>query len=125
MGKRIFIFIAVGVTLCLLSYAIHNQLIKNNPLSYSLKSVYLFHLLFSLCIYLLLAFLHAKGNKQVGFLFLFAIPLKAFCFFSFFGDVISFDKTINFTERMGLVIPMILFLLFEMVSIANILNEDN
>jgi len=125
MIKRIILFTLIGLLLCILSCYSHLMLLQNNMLSYSLQHVYLFHLVTSLSIYWLTECIYAYISKQAGFFYLLSMPLKAVLFLFIFKETIFSAEEMNFAERVGLVVPMLLFLLFEIISVSSVLNKDS
>jgi len=125
MVKRIVLSFLMATALCLVAFFLHLTFIEKSALHYSLKSVYIFNLTASFIIYLLVELLHAKGSSQAGLFYLVLIPIKLFLFFLFFKEDLFTEDGMNPTERIGLVVPMLLFLLFEIISTASILNKDS
>jgi len=125
MTKRIVLSAIISTALCLAAFSLHSISIEKSDLHYSLKSIYLFNLTASFIIYLLVELIHARNSSQAGLFYLLSIPIKAFLFLLLFKEDLITENSMNFTERIGLVVPMLLFLLFEIISTATVLNKNN
>lgn len=127
MIKSILVFCVVFFFLFLISFSLHQYYIENQAiiLPFSLKKVYLFHLVFSLLIctnFLLLSTVH-KIFEQLGFIYLGTIVLKLILFSLIFYKSIFTEEELTFSARISLFIPMIVFLLTEAVFVAKVLNK--
>ncbi|MGJ8744357.1 DUF6168 family protein [Polaribacter sp.] len=127
MIKSILVFTAVFLFLFFVSYSLHEFFIKNQDiiLPFSLKKVYIFHLVFSLliCTNFQIFSTVDKIFEQLGFIYLGTILLKLMLFSLIFYTSIFATETLEFTARLSLFIPMIVFLLTEAIFIAKILKK--
>lgn len=110
------------------SFGLHTLVLyaTNTQLPYSLLSVYTFHAIFSLIICLaiiLIAENSTKYNDQLGFLYLFTVVFKVAFFSMAFSDVLFSEIVLNKIENLCLLIPIFVFLTYEVVIISKILNN--
>ena len=109
-------------------YILHSNYLVNNHLyiPFNLQDVYLFFAIFSmvLCLLFLLGSAIDKVKEQLGFVYLATILLKIL-FFSvlFYGQVFVVDLSVF--QRLTLLIPMGLFLIIEVIFVAQILNKKS
>lgn len=126
MIKSILVFSVVFFFLFLVSFSLHNFYIENQQviLPFSLKKVYLFHLIFSLliCANFFLFSTVDKIFEQLGFIYLVTIVLKLLLFCIIFYKSL-FTEELSFIARISLFIPMIVFLLTEAIFVAKILKK--
>tara|TARA_R110000868_G_scaffold243187_1_gene499129 strand:+ start:951 stop:1262 length:312 start_codon:yes stop_codon:yes gene_type:complete len=94
-------------------------------ISFPLKAVYLFHAIFSTVICVLFLFL-AKTKKfkdQLGFIYLGTLFLKIIFFAIIFHNLIFNNLVLSTLERVSLLIPVVLFLSFEVLFVSKILKR--
>lgn len=109
------------------AYMLHNNYLVNNHLSipFNLQDVYLFFAIFSmvLCLLFLFGSVINKVKEQLGFVYLATILLKIL-FFSglFYNQVFVVDLSVF--QRLTLLIPMGLFLIIEVIFVAQILKKN-
>ena len=127
MIRNILVFTVVFLFLFFVSYSLHEFFIKNEDvmLPFSLKKVYIFHFAFSLliCTNFQIFSTVDKIFEQLGFIYLGTILLKLMLFSLIFYKSVFSRETLEFTARLSLFIPMIVFLLTEAVFIAKILKK--
>jgi len=94
-------------------------------LSLPLEKIYLFHFVFSLSICILFLFLtfSKKYKDQLGFLYLATLLLKIIFFVILFQNLIFTEIRLSKIDRISLLIPVILFLSFEVFYISKILKR--
>ncbi|MCL7762179.1 DUF6168 family protein [Polaribacter sp. Z014] len=128
MIKTLLVFSIVFFTLFLLSFSLHSYFIENHHiiLPYSLKKIYIFHLVFSLliCSNFLIFSTVDKVFEQLGFIYLGTILLKLTLFSAIFYKSIFTEAGLSFYARLSLFIPMIIFLLTEALFVAKILKKN-
>jgi len=127
MTKIIFLYASIFFSLFLVSFFLHESLIEKNEiiLPFSLLKVYLYHLGFSLLICINFQVLSTvdKVFTQLGFIYLGTIILKIVLFSAFFYKPVFTEENLSQIARVSLFIPMLLFLLTEVVFISKILNK--
>ena len=124
MIKRILYFIIAIIALFILSYPLHNYVLKINEiiLPYSLLSIYLFHVISSIIIYTIIEFIADFLPSQAGYVYLAAIMIKLGFFVLIFNDPVFTVENPPKIERISLVIPLFLFLITEAIAAAKLLN---
>ena len=127
MIKDILLYSVVFFFLFLVSFSLHEFYIENQHiiLPFSLRKVYIFHLGFSLiiCINFLVFSTVDKVFEQLGFIYLGTIVLKLLLFCLIFYKSIFTEEGLPFSARFSLFIPMIIFLLTEVVFVAKIIKK--
>ncbi|WP_369798294.1 DUF6168 family protein [Cellulophaga sp. Hel_I_12] len=98
---------------------------SNVALSQAIENVYLFHFFFSLviCIIFLVLSNISKFKDQLGFIYLANLLLKIFFFVILFQNLIFTEMIMTKLERISLLIPVVLFLSFEVFFISRILRK--
>lgn len=126
MIKRIFLFSILLTILFLISYFPHRQII-NSPeqLSYSLLSVYLFHFIAAIIVYLVIELVANYLPTQAGYAYLASIFLKIGFFVLIFKAPIFDNDNLSQPERISLVVPLFLFLITEAIGVSKLLNNLN
>ncbi|TBN03897.1 hypothetical protein EYD45_07695 [Hyunsoonleella flava] len=92
-----------------------------------LDVIYLFNGAFSLltCSTVLYLSNQQKYNDQIGFLYLASVVLKLVLFFLIFYRPIFKTDAFTNTESVNLLIPIILFLIIEVILIRKLLNKNS
>lgn len=127
MIKQLVAYIIVAALLYFVGLNAHELLLDKNEiyLSFSLQKVYVFHVTFSLLVCIAFLFL-SKVDKifnQLGFIYLGVLAFKL-VFFSmvFYNEVID-SKNLSKTESLSLIIPLFIFLSFEVFCLIRIMNK--
>jgi len=125
MIKRIIQFIAAVVILFVVSYLPHDYVLNSKDiyLSFSLFSVYLFHVIAATIVYLIVEFIADKMPNQAGYAYLASVFLKMGFFVLIFQATVFANEQLTKPERFSLVIPLFLFLIIEAVAISKLLNS--
>ncbi len=127
MIKSVLIYLLVFSFLFFVSYTIHENYLENKEiiLPFLLKKVYHFHLGFSLliCINFKIFSSVDKIFEQLGFIYLGTLFLKITIFCIIFYQPIFGEEILSQTARISLLIPLLIFLLTEVIFVAKILNE--
>ena len=127
MIKNVLLYAIVFFLLFFVSFFFHEKYIENQSviLPFSLKKVYLFHFGFSLlvCVNLRILSTVNKFFEQLGFVYLGSIFLKVILFCVIFYKSIFTEENLSTLARISLFIPLIIFLLTEVVYVAKILNK--
>jgi len=122
MYKRILIFVLAIAVLFALTYNIHNYL-TTSELSYSLLLVYSFHAIAAALVYFLVELLASILPNQAGYGYLMTMFFKIGFFVLLFQESVFSKETLTQPERIGLVIPLFIFLLAEAIVVGKLLNS--
>lgn len=125
MIKRILYFIALVSVLYLIGYYTHNYILISNKIypAFSLQSVYMFHIIGALIVYIIVEVVAQKLPNQAGYAYLASIFLKIGFFVLIFQDPIFTNDNLTKPERISLVIPLFLFLITEAIGVSKLLNS--
>lgn len=126
MKKSSWIYIGVFAISMLLIYLGHTHFFDfDSPFSHflTLSYVYLVSFTIMLCIALIFLKKSARFRHQLGFLYLFSVPVKIIFFIILFGEQF-FDQSFNSNkELLNLLFIMCLTLLFEVFFVRKLLNN--
>lgn len=122
MIKRILYFLLVIVVLFALTFSLHNYVLTTN-LSYSLLKVYSFHAIAAIVVYISVEMLAAKLPSQAGAAYLVLMFFKIGIFILMFQESILTKESLTLAERIGLTIPLFVFLIVEAISVGKLLNS--
>lgn len=125
MIKRILYFITAVVILFAVSYTSHNFFLstRNIVLPFSLFYIYLFHVIATSLIYILLEFLASKMPNEAGYGYLALMLLKIGFFVLIFQDSVFAGDELAKYQRVSLVIPLFIFLITEAIAVSKLLNS--
>jgi len=123
MSKRILVVTSIFFGLFLIAYNLHNYLI-DAVLSFSLFKVYLFHLIAAIIVYIGIEIVSDKLPNQAGYAYLTFIFIKIGVFVLIFQSSVFANDDLTQIERVGLVVPLFLFLITEAVSVSRLLNNQ-
>ena len=126
MIKRILYFITAIILLFALSYSFHEYILnmRGDNISYSLFLVYLFHVIATSIVYVLLELLASQMPNEAGYGYLASMFLKiGFFVLIFQEDVFTDDVELTKPERISLVIPLFLFLITEAIGVFKLLDS--
>ena len=121
--KGILIYVGVVLLVFGLCYPFHEYLLKTE-LRFSLLEVYLFHVIFSLLIYTMVEVLFQLMPTSIGYLFLAGIMIKMGFFLLIFKDSILSSEKLIMPEKLGLIVPLFLFLVLETIFISKKLSLE-
>lgn len=125
MIKKLIIYLLTFTALYFIGFYFHENYIENKAilLPFSLQKVYLFYSSFSLmvCANLLLLSSVNKIADQLGFIYLGTILLKLLLFSIIFYKSIITNEILEFSARISLIIPLLIFLLTEAFFVIQIL----
>ena len=122
MAKRI-LYVAVSlVILLLVAYNIHNYL-NTALLSFSLLKVYCFHAIAATIVYASVDFVASKLPNQAGYAYLMLMFFKIGIFLIIFQSSVFEKESLTQPERIGLVVPLFLFLIVEAIAVGKLLNS--
>ena len=122
MLKRIIISVAIIIAAFFISYGLNKSLI-DIQLQYSLFSVYLFHALSAIIVYLIIEFLFTKLPNQVGYAYLMLMCFKIGAFVLIFQKSVFAVDLVALQERISLVVPLFIFLIIEALLVGKLLTN--
>ncbi|WP_046758523.1 DUF6168 family protein [Kordia jejudonensis] len=129
MIKQIFVYMLVFGMVFFLGDFIHNYYLESQEISlgFSIRNMYAFHAFFSLqlCIIFTLVSHNKKIGPQLGFIYLASFVLKIIAFCAIFYDPLFTVDKLSKTQRVSLLIPMLIFLIVEVCFIIKILNKKH
>lgn len=123
MVKRILFYVVIIVLLFLIVFFGHQYYLENKTLNFSLLNVYLFHVVSTILIYIIVEFVSWKLPSQAGYAYLASIFLKIGVFVMVFQSSIFSEIELEKFERISLIIPLFLFLIAEAVAVSKLLNS--
>lgn len=125
MIKRMLVFLAASILLFVASYSVHKYMInlKDINMSFSLFSVYLFHVISAVIVYVIVEAVALKLPNQAGYAYLTSVFLKLGFFVLLFQASVFANEALTKPERISLVIPLFLFLITEAVAVSKLLNS--
>ena len=113
MLKRILIVTAALVVLFLVAYNIHNYL-SIKALSFPLISVYGFHAIAAIIVYVAVELVASKLPNQAGYAYLMLMFFKIGAFVK---------DQLEQADKIALVVPLFLFLIVEAIAVGKLLNS--
>ena len=122
MLKRIIISVAIIIAAFFISYGLNKSLV-DIQLQYSLLSVYLFHALAAIIVYLIIEFLFTKLPNQVGYAYLMLMCFKIGAFVLIFQKSVFAVDLVALQERISLVVPLFIFLIIEALLVGKLLTN--
>ena len=122
MLKRIIISVAIIIAAFFISYGLNKSLV-DIQLQYSLFSVYLFHALSAIIVYLIIEFLFTKLPNQVGYAYLMLMCFKIGAFVLIFQKSVFAVDLEALQERISLVVPLFIFLIIEALLVGKLLTN--
>ena len=127
MIKNFITYTLTCISLYILGLFLHNTYLETKAilLPFSLQKIYLFHSGFSLivCVNLLVLSNVNKILDQLGFIYLGTILLKIVLFSIIFYKSIITNEILEFSARISLIIPLLIFLLTEAFFVVRILQK--
>lgn len=117
------------ITLYFVLQNIHGYLLEKNAISlpYSLEKVYLFNTGFSIlvCVNVLLLSTVNKFKEQLGFVYLIALFAKIILFSAtFYKSIVKVDE-MQMVAKISILVPLLIFLLTEIIFIAKQINQKS
>ncbi len=94
---------------------------------YSLLPVYIYQAVASyllVVVFELLASLTKEFKDQLGFLYLGSMAVKVLFFCVLFRDVIFFGRDLSKIDSVSLLLPIFIFIFYEVIIIVKILNRE-
>ena len=114
-------FIPFSLLLFGLQFALVNYLLETN-LYYSTMSIYAFHVIATLLIYLFLIYVHNTFRDKTGFAFMGCSLLKMMAAVLFLLPMMLSDVANPFQDMIAFFVPYFLFLIFETIYAVRLIN---
>lgn len=123
--KRILIFNSIILAFVALGIWLHPIVLPSstNPPLISITAIYLFFGIAALIIVTGIELLFDVMSDKVGYAFLVGIFLKLGFFTVLFLSKGILDKPLSTTDRLGLILPLFLFLIIEVAAVATRLKQ--
>lgn len=126
MKKQLLHFLTRFIPFTLILVIIHYFIISNLDgvnFYYSLTAIYLFHVIATLLIYLVLLFIYNRYQEYTGYSFMGASLFKMFAAVLFLLPMLL-EKTENpFLNILSFFIPYFLYLIFETIYAVKLINS--
>jgi hypothetical protein len=122
MLKRILIVCAAIVVLFLIAFNVHDYL-TIPALSFTLISVYGFHAIASILVYIIVELVASKLPSQAGYAYLMLMFFKIGGFVLLFQSSVFAKDQLAQAEKIALVVPLFLFLIAEAIAVGKLLNS--
>jgi hypothetical protein len=97
---------------------------QGESLSFSLNAIYYFHFAAYLIIVVAVELLSKKLPNQVGFFYLASVFIKIGFFVLIFNNTIFGETPLNMLERITIIIPFFMFLIFEAIYSGKLMNAQ-
>jgi len=128
LGKRLLLHFIIGLLLLFVGYGAHFYIIIMADLSlpYNLLQVYLFFAIVSILICIsfeLLASIPNGYHNQLGFIYMATMALKIVLFCVVYRELLFYGTALSKTDSLSLLIPIFIFLFYEVFIISRILNR--
>lgn len=128
--KRGLGYIIIALVLYSISYTVHNTLLTQLGITtpFDLRTVYLFQVIFSLIlvvVFEMIASLATQLKDQLGFLYLGSMVIKILAFCILFRDLLFSAIALSKSDTLSLLIAISIFIIYEVVIIAKILNRTS
>lgn len=120
MIKRISYAIIAILLLFLIVFNLHDY-INSQPLSFSLLKVYVFHAIAASLVYLVVELIASKLPNQAGYAYLMLIFFKIGAFVLVFQSSVFSKAILSQSDRIGLIVPLFIFLIFEAYLVYKVL----
>ena len=122
MLKRIGIVSLLMIVLFFVAYYTHAAL-NTELLSFSLFHVYLFHVIAVVIVYGVIEFVAENLPSQAGYAYLMFMLFKIGLFILIFQESVLAKEALSKADKIGLVVPLFLFLMVEAVAVGKLLNS--
>ena len=125
MSKRIIIFSSIVLLLGVAGFFLNTFLLSNvdATLSFSVLQVYLFNVVTTIIIYVLVEVVLGYLPNETGYLYLGLLMVKLGVFIILFQKSIFSEVGLTKPEKATLLIPVMIFLAVETIGISKLLNN--
>jgi len=121
MIKRILVFTLCVVLLFAVTFSVHSHFAEFT--AFSLWQVYVFHALAALLVYISVEAVASIRASQAGYVYLTLMLIKIGLFVLIFKNEVFESEVLTKSERIALVVPLLLFLTAEAVGVSKLLNS--
>jgi len=129
MIKDFIKYVVVFGVFYVLGLHIHMYMLEEKSINliFSLQSIYLFHLLFSLVVCVVFNILsnNKKILEQLGYIYLGVLLLKIIVFSIIFYNPVFTTENLTKTQSISLLIPIAIFLTIEVFFIVRIIGKNH
>lgn len=128
MIKKLLLYTGLVAVLFYVTYFLHSYFSDyyNIAYTFNLRDVYLFHAIGSLLLSITFELLYRLSpslRDQIGFIYMGSTALKVMLFFIIFSEILLYSASMSKGIKISLLIPMGIFILFEVVIVVKILNR--
>lgn len=116
-------FLPFSIILILTHFFVLHFSLKNYSFFYSIYTIYLFHIVTTAIVCLILIYLNKIFPEKVGFSFMALSVLKMLVTVLFLVPLIRIDKVQKLPDIIAFFVPYFFFLTFELTFIIKLLNE--
>lgn len=126
MIKRIIIFTATVLVVFFTAYFLNNIYLESNDIkiTFSLLNVYLFQIIVTIVVYLVIEMLLKQLPEQLGYLFLGLNTLQIGLFIFTFKKYILAEPSLPNSHKMCFFIPLFLGIIVELRPVVKLLNQQ-
>lgn len=117
-------FIPFSLVLFSLQYYVTTSFFNNNVFFYETLSIYVFHILGTIVVYVFLLFVNKNFSDKTGFAFLTGSVLKMMAVVVFLIPLIKSDTEDPIPDIAAFFIPYFLFLFFETFFAIRLINKQ-
>lgn len=130
LAKKILQYTLFSLLILTIGYSLHHFILQYFEVThpFALWKIYLFQCLATLAICASFEIISKKSEKyrdQLGFLYLGAMVLKVAVFCLFFSNILFSSLVLSKLDSFSLLVPIFLFLFFEVMVIIKILNKNS
>ncbi len=126
MIKRLLIYSLIAGLMFVVSFGLNSYVLNEFGIvsNFSLLSVYSFHLISSLIVYVMIELAAKHMPDQAGFAYSIGVFVKMGFFMILFGSVVFGEEDLQKIERVSLIIPLFLYLITEAIASSKLLNKS-
>ena len=129
LTKRLVTYLVIIAALFLLGYFIHTAVLSRLEIEhpFSLLNIYLFQSIATLVIcvgFELIASFSKRFSDQLGFIYLATMIGKIGMFCLVFKNTLFSGVALSKAESLSLLIPIFIYLIYEVIAITKILNRN-
>ncbi|MDH5367374.1 MAG: DUF6168 family protein [Cyclobacteriaceae bacterium] len=124
--KRVLVYFIIVFAIFFSIYKFHSYFLelREELLSYSLLDMYIFHVISSLIVYLVVELVYINLPDQTGYVYLVSVFLKIGIFVIIFNSSLLSEIDLKMFERLSIIVPMFLFLIIEAIFCSRLLSTN-
>lgn len=128
MVKKLLLYIGLAILVFSVTYFSHAAILSSFGVKhpYDLRSIYIFQVLVSLTLVIsfeLLVSFTDQYKDQLGFLYLGFMAVKIMLFCIIFREVLFYSVVLTKVDSLSLLVPIFIFIFYEVLIIVKILNR--